>query len=110
MPTRVVVPVNPMNLTGELRHYVSDSGARVAFAAQDLYPRVQPLIGQGLDHVIVATYSDYLKAAPSMPVPEFVAAPRITPTDAGAATWADVLAAALQPGPIEAGPDDLVWR
>ena len=30
----VVVPVNPMNLTGELRHYVHDSGAKVAFAAQ----------------------------------------------------------------------------
>src|SRR5262245_36631789 len=32
----VVVPVNPMNLTQELKHYVSDSGANVAFAAQDL--------------------------------------------------------------------------
>src|SRR5581483_3018734 len=24
----IVVPVNPMNLTGELRHYVADTGAR----------------------------------------------------------------------------------
>ena len=41
----VVVPVNPMNLTDELRHYVKDSGARVAFAAQELLPRIGPLRG-----------------------------------------------------------------
>ena len=32
----VVVPVNPMNMTEELRHYVNDTGATVAFAPQDL--------------------------------------------------------------------------
>ena len=31
----VVVPVNPMNLTEELRHYVSDAGARTIVASQD---------------------------------------------------------------------------
>ena len=54
----MVVPVNPMNLTQELRHYVSDSGAAVAFAAQELLPRMQPLLGEGLEHIVVATYSD----------------------------------------------------
>ena len=103
----VVVPVNPMNLTEELRHYVADSGARVAFVAQDLLPRLQPLLGQGLDHAIVATYSDYLETPTDLPVPEFVAAPRQPLTAPGAVAWADVLAAGLQPGPIEAGPDDL---
>jgi fatty-acyl-CoA synthase len=103
----VVVPVNPMNLTEELRHYVADSGARVAFVAQDLLPRLQPLLGQGLDHAIVATYSDYLETPTDLPVPDFVAAPRQALTAPGAVAWADVLAAGLQPGPIEAGPDDL---
>lgn len=103
----VVVPVNPMNLTEELRHYVADSGARVAFVAQDLLLRLQPLLGQGLDHAIVATYSDYLETPTDLPVPEFVAAPRQPLTAPGAVAWADVLAAGLQPGPIEAGPDDL---
>ena len=103
----VVVPVNPMNLTEELRHYMADSGARVAFVAQDLLPRLQPLLGQGLDHAIVATYSDYLETPTDLPVPEFVAAPRQPLTAPGAVAWADVLAAGLQPGPIEAGPDDL---
>lgn len=103
----VVVPVNPMNLTQELRHYVHDSGARVAFAAQELYPRLQPLLGQGLDHVLVATYSDYLEQPTDLPLPDFVAAPRRALSDPGAVAWAEVLAAGLQPGPIEAGPDDL---
>lgn len=108
----VVVPVNPMNLTQELRHYVSDAGAKVAFVAQELYPRLQPLLQPGggpevLDHAIVATYSDYLQAPTDLPVPDFVAAPRLALHDAGAVAWAEVLAAGLAPGPISAGPDDL---
>ncbi|KVC58032.1 AMP-binding protein [Burkholderia stagnalis] len=61
----VVVPINPMNLTDELRHYVEDSGARVMIVAQDLYPRVRPLVGtSGLEHAIVATYGDYVRQRP----------------------------------------------
>ena len=40
----VVVPVNPMNRTDEMRHYVSDSGATTAFVPQDLYDEMQPLL------------------------------------------------------------------
>ena len=39
----VVVPVNPMNRTEELRHYVEDSGARVAIAGQDVLREIEPL-------------------------------------------------------------------
>ncbi len=74
----VVVPVNPMNLTEELAHYVEDSGATTAFVAQDLYARIAPHVqegeGAGLHHLLVATYSDYLKREPSSPPPEFVSA------------------------------------
>ena len=108
----VVVPVNPMNLTQELRHMVSDSGAKVAFVAQELFARLQPLLQPGggpdtLDHAIVAAYSDYLEAATDLNVPEVVAAPRMPVTAPGAVAWADVLAAARVPGPLQAGPDDL---
>ena len=103
----VVVPVNPMNLTQELRHYVSDSGAAVAFAAQELLPRLQPLLGEGLEHIVVATYSDSLRAPTELNVPEFIAAPRVPLTDGRCFAWADMLAANLAPGPIEGGPDDL---
>jgi fatty-acyl-CoA synthase len=103
----VVVPVNPMNLTQELRHYVADSGATVAFAAQDILPRLQPLLGQGLQHIVVATYSDYLRERTDLPLPEFVAAPRTPIDQPGLVAWADVMAERLAPGAIEAGPDDL---
>ncbi|MCX5540333.1 long-chain fatty acid--CoA ligase [Paraburkholderia sp. CNPSo 3076] len=104
----VVVPVNPMNLTEELAHYVEDSGATTAFIAQDLYPRIAPLVqeGEGLKHLLVATYSDYLKCEPFSPPPEFVGAPRSV-SGPGVAHWADVLEARCVPGALTAGPDDL---
>jgi fatty-acyl-CoA synthase len=103
----VVVPVNPMNLTNELRHYVEDSGATVAFVAQDLYARMQPLLGEGVRNIVVATYSDYLQAQTDLSVPEFVAAPRASFGDPGAVAWADMMAANCAPAPSQAGPDDL---
>jgi fatty-acyl-CoA synthase len=108
----VVVPVNPMNLTQELRHYVSDADAKVAIVAQELYPRIKPLLQSGggpemLEHVVVATYSDWLKEPTTLNVPDFVAAPRLPVTDPGAVAWADALGAKRVPGPMLAGPDDL---
>ena len=104
----VVVPVNPMNLTGELTHYVRDSGATVAFVAQDLLPRMQPLLGDdGLQHIVVATYSDYLREPTDIALPEFVAAPRAALKEPGTVAWCDAIAAQIAPRAIEAGPDDL---
>ncbi|TWO68495.1 AMP-binding protein [Caenimonas sedimenti] len=104
----VVVPVNPMNLTGELRHYVSDSGAKVAFVAQDLYPNMQPLLGgDGLATIVVATYRDYLEVPTDLKVPEFVGAAKVALTDPGAVHWSDAMQAGHVPAPMEAGPDDL---
>ena len=94
----VVVPVNPMNRTEELRHYVEDSGARVAFAGQDVFKQIEPL---RLAQVIVITYSDYLTQHTDLPVPDFVRAPRIS------SSWKDAIAAHLAPGKHEAQPDDL---
>ncbi|MFY9317636.1 MAG: AMP-binding protein [Burkholderiales bacterium] len=46
----VVVPVSPMNLAGELRHYIEDSDARVALTEEDLLSRFS---GLPLDHVVL---------------------------------------------------------
>ena len=46
----VVVPVSPMNIAEELRHYVDDSDARVAITEEDLFSRFS---GLPLDHVIL---------------------------------------------------------
>jgi len=104
----VVVPVNPMNQGEELRHYLADSGASTAFVAQDLLPQLQPQLGQaGLTQLIVATYSDYLRQPASFAVPEFVSAPCSTRSGPGLTTWADMLVAGREPGPLTAGADDL---
>ncbi|MFZ5519923.1 MAG: long-chain fatty acid--CoA ligase [Pseudomonadota bacterium] len=115
----VVVPVNPMNLTAELEHYVSDAGARVIICPQDLYPNVRPLLqaglhaagrnalGPGLRHAVVGTYSDYATQPTDLTVPPFVAAARDIPAEPGVVGWTDALAANHRPGPITAGPDDL---
>ena len=93
----VVVPVNPMNRTEELRHYVEDSDARVAIAGQDVLREIASL---GLQHVLPIVYADYLGAPTDLPVPDFVRAP-------GPPAWKVALAADLKPGAHLAGPDDL---
>ncbi len=86
----------------------SDSGARVAIAAQEVFPRLAPLMGDGgLAHAVVATYSDYLTASTDLPLPDFVAAPRAVPQQAGVVAWQEAVAARHAPGPHTAGPDDL---
>jgi fatty-acyl-CoA synthase len=104
----VVVPVNPMNMTTELRHYVKDAGARLAIVAQDIYPQMQPLLGsgpeQGLEHILVATYADYLKTTTDLKVPDFVKAPRQAIAAPGVTLWADMLAAAAGPARSRSAP------
>jgi fatty-acyl-CoA synthase len=95
----VVVPVNPMNRTEELRHYVSDSDACVAIAGQDVVAQLRPV--EGLKHILVAAYSDYLRTPTDLPVPDFVRAP------AQDATWKQAIQPGLKPSPHTAGPEDL---
>ena len=109
----VVVPINPMNRTEELRHYVADTGASVAFVAQDLLPEMQPLLEPferdafGLRRIVVATYSDWLRAPTDMAVPAFVSAPGVMLECEGLVAWRDVIQTDLEPGPMRAGPQDL---
>jgi len=93
----VVVPVNPMNLTEELRHYVEDAGASTAIVGQELAARITPL---GL-RLVVAAYSDYIREPTDLPLPEFVRAPRES------SSWSEAIGACLEPGPHQAKSDDL---
>ncbi|MDB5804455.1 MAG: long-chain fatty acid--CoA ligase [Betaproteobacteria bacterium] len=102
----MVVPINAMLTAEEVRHLVTDSGARAIFAAQDLLPRLAELQGEGtLSHVIVATYADYLRAPTDLAVPDFVSAARISAP--GTVTWEDALGTGRTPASAQAGPDDL---
>lgn len=104
----VVVPLNPMYLTQEFLRCARDAGAATVIVSQELYSRIEPLIGGAdLKHVIVAAYSDYLKASTDLPVPDFIAAPRMDLSRPGVTLWRDVLTSDLIPGPLTAGPDDL---
>jgi len=104
----VVVPLNPMNLTQEILRYAEDAQASTMIVSQELYPRIEPLLAASrLKSVIIAAYSDYLKQPTTLPVPDFIAAPRVETAAAGATLWRDVLASGLRPGPLTAGPDDL---
>ncbi|MFT5533537.1 MAG: fatty-acyl-CoA synthase [Burkholderiaceae bacterium] len=104
----MVVPVNPMLMTEELRHYVDDSGAKVAVASQDIFARLAPLVGTTkLTTAIVATYSDYLPAHTDLAVPDIITAAREVPQSSGVIAWHAALA---QCGALRehlAGPDDL---
>lgn len=103
----VVVPVNPMSVTSELEHYVRDSGAKVALVAQEVYPQLKPMVGEQLQHVVVATYSDYVNPSSTLRVPEIVSAPRQTIADSAVTSWADALAARRIPGALTMGSEDL---
>jgi fatty-acyl-CoA synthase len=104
----VVVPLNPMNLPKEILRYAEDAGTSVIIVSQELYPRIEPLLGNSvLKSAIVAAYSDYLQQPTTLTVPDFVAAPRAELDAPGVTLWRDVLAGGLRPGPLTAGPDDL---
>jgi fatty-acyl-CoA synthase len=91
-----------MNKRDELAFYISDSDATVMVSTQDLYGEIEPHLGKGLAHCVLGTYSDYLREATDLSVPEPVRAPRIA-----AASWAEALSAGHEPESHSAGPDDL---
>ena len=102
----VVVPVNSMYLTEEFAHLAEDSGSRVLITAQELWPRVDPLLGRGVDHAIVFSYArpdDVLDAD----TPDWFRAAPAAIADARVARLADTLAAGLTPAAPEGSPDDL---
>lgn len=103
----VVVPVNPMNRVAELTHLAQDTGARVAIVGQEVLDHIRPLLGAGLGDILVATYAD--AADPDFPfqLPPPLDQPGRADYGPGITPWAAAVAEARDPGPIEAGPDDL---
>ncbi len=74
----VVVPLNPMYLTQEFLRCARDAGATAAIVSQELFPRIEPLVGvRDLEHVIVAAYSDYLKQPTDLSGARVHCAPRV---------------------------------
>jgi fatty-acyl-CoA synthase len=63
----VVVPVSPMNLAQELRHYIEDSDAKVAVTEKEL---VERFAGLPLDHVVLPDQSGKGTAKESKSTPD----------------------------------------
>jgi fatty-acyl-CoA synthase len=107
----VVVPVNPMNLSTELRHYVRDSGAKLAIVAQDMFRRCGRCWRRGRSRGLEHTGRRLQRLPESRPtckVPEFVKPRRARTWPSPASTlWSDACWRGLRPGPVTAGPDDL---
>lgn len=104
----VVVPANTMSTTPELRHYIEDSGARVAFAAQELCERLLPCLSRdGIERIIVHCYADYLFTPTTLPLPEVLAQPRKALDAAGVVAWTAAMAPHVAPSPQQGRSGDL---
>ncbi len=106
-----VVPVNPMSTAGEIEGYQQDSGATVAFVAQEFLANVVSCLeehGGGLQHAVVHAYSDVLPSQGADPdLPEVVTAPRAPLNHARLHAFEDALALGLQPLSYQGQPEDL---
>ncbi|MBU4318535.1 MAG: long-chain fatty acid--CoA ligase [Proteobacteria bacterium] len=104
----VLVPSNPMNLTGEMRHYIKDAGVSVAICGAELCHRLEPLIGtDGLKHIIVANYGDYITEPTDLPIPDTVQTTTPDKDVAGFIKWEEALSTPCQPGPHLSNHQDL---
>ncbi|MEY2685056.1 MAG: Long-chain-fatty-acid--CoA ligase [Pseudomonadota bacterium] len=117
----VVVPVNPMNRSDELGHYITDPDARWAIAAADLAGELATANNalppqQRLQALLVAHYQDMMDPAWLQPGSDLPVAwhnwlgTRHKPPglDGGTVTdWADAIACVGQPPEHVVGPSDL---
>ena len=115
----VVVPVNPMNLAEELKHYITDGEVKVAIASADLSAELAKASnalppGQRLDHLLVTLPGEYLPPpgqGDAIPAAwqAWLTTPQPLPTLEGGstATWQDALACTAPVPPLTVGPQDL---
>ena len=105
----VVVPINPMLTADELSFYIKDCGINSALIGQELYDKVEPLVGTTpLNNVVVAAYSDYKGEEFNGTVPPEVEAARKVYEQPGHFHWKESIVAQYEPGPHTTQADDLV--
>ena len=116
----VVVPVNPMNRSEELKHYITDPDARVAITTADLAPEMvrasdalEP--DKRLAHLVTTHFRDAFDAdraqEEGMPAAwqSWLLTRHATVTLAGGAvhSWDDAMSGQGAPTALTVGPDDL---
>jgi len=116
----VVVPVNPMNRTEELKHYILDPDTKVAVTTADLAPELAAASNsleknQRLQHMLVTQFTDAFDAANIGPeeLPEtwsvWLKTVHALPVleDGQVHAWASALQGEVALGPVTAQPEDL---
>jgi len=116
----VVVPVNPMNRSEELKHYISDPQAKVAITSADLaagLARASDELppGQGLAHLVVTQFTEGFdpardgKEAPPEAWRDWLLTPHALPALQGGQVhaWAQALACTAPLPELQVGPADL---
>lgn len=116
----VVVPVNPMNTAEELKHYITDSGAKVAITSADLALELAKASNalapaDALEHMVVTQFTDGFDAdvqgldAPPEVWRNWLLSERETARlDAGTVhPWEQALACTDAPPPHTAAREDL---
>ncbi|PID21797.1 long-chain fatty acid--CoA ligase [Sporosarcina sp. P3] len=103
----VVVAINPMSTTKDLQFFLEDGDIRLAFIGQELYPKLEPLIGTTtLQTVISAAYSDYINEGKALAeIPAEVKAP--AKELAKTISWKFALHAANIPSAYTGESDDM---
>jgi len=116
----VVVPVNPMNRSEELKHYITDPDAKVAVTTGDLAGELarasdalEPALR--LSHLIVTQFTEAFDPssaggeAPPVAWNDWLTRSHPLPALAGGTVhgWADALSVAGNGPELQAGPDDL---
>jgi fatty-acyl-CoA synthase len=105
----VVVPINPMLTAEELSFYVKDCGINSALVGQELYDKVEPLVGTTpLNNVVIAAYSDFTGDGFNGTVPPEAEAARKIYDQPGHFHWKETIAAQYEPGKHTTRADDLV--
>ena len=116
----VVVPVNPMNTAEELKHYITDSGAKVAITTADLAPELAKASNalpqsEALQHLLVTRFTDGFDAdvqgpdAPPEAWRNWLLGERepASLSRGKVHAWTQALACSELPPPHTAGRDDL---
>lgn len=104
----VVVPINPMLVANELEFYIRDCEIKTAVAGQELYDRVQSLLGKtSLENLVIAAYSDYIGEGYEKMLPKEAAMPRVAFSEQSHHLWVNAIEANLTPSEHTARGNDL---
>ncbi|MEK4023755.1 long-chain-fatty-acid--CoA ligase [Sporosarcina sp. FSL W7-1283] len=103
----VAVAINPMSTTEDLQFFLEDGEIHLAFVGQELYPKIEPLIGTTMLKTVISTaYSEYIIEERALGIiPDVVKAP--VQQLAKTISWKAALNSGSTPSAYEGKSDDM---